>query len=106
MLTLQLEQSRQVANRRLLGPIGGLRLQGRSARILSTIREVLRLVGNQWCDQGFVFDALLIEEPTLLYAEENHTGKSYGPFEFLRIECGTIYISKDLRRTIGRFDAI
>ena len=105
MLTLYLEQSWQGAERRQLEPVVGLRIVGRSVRILPREIEILRLIGNQWRDDEDTFDAFVIESSTLVYVERGRNCKRrfYGPFDYIRMEYGTIYASRDRRRTLGCF---
>ncbi|MBI3839906.1 MAG: hypothetical protein HY288_18435 [Planctomycetia bacterium] len=80
----------------------------RSLRILPLDFEILRLSEDQWRDEQDSFAALVIDSPTLVYAERSRRskGRFYGPFGHIRLVHGSIRTLKGGRRTLARFNPI
>ena len=108
MLTMHLERSRDGAEGRWIGPVDGLRIVGRSLRVLPLNVEILRLAGDQWRDDDNSFVTLVIDSGALVYVERSRRTKGvfYGPFKHIRLVHGTIQTSKDGRQTLARFNTI
>jgi hypothetical protein len=106
MLTSHLERFAAGAETRRIGPVEGLRIEGKSLRVLPQDEEVLQFDGDQWREGQDRFLALVIDSPTFVQVE-NKAGdlvRRYGPFGHLRLVYGAIRTSKDGRRTLARFD--
>lgn len=106
MLTMHLEESWDGAQSRHLAPVDGLRIAGRSLRVLPLNVEFLRLSGDQWRNDDCSFSALVIDSRTLIYVQRSRRvkGRFYGPFDRVRLVNGTVQTSIDGRCILGRFN--
>jgi hypothetical protein len=106
MLTMYLKKSRNDAEDRRIGPVDALRIVRKSLRVLPLDVEILRLNGDRWLCDDESFAALVIEAPTLIYAERfrHRKGKFYGPFDHIRLQHGVIRAGRGGRITLAGFN--
>ena len=106
MLAIELQRTWEGIGGRRIGPVDGLRFDGRSLRVLPLNVEILRLAGDRWMGENESFVGLVIESPTIIYVERSRRvrGHFHGPFDFVRILNTAIYTSMDMRQTFARFN--